>query len=74
MTVLVEHCARVIAYLDDEQPTEREGNTRIYGPYADNDGRDLAAGPRRDARGRRERRRSTSAAAGAKGAGRDGAC
>lgn len=42
VTVLVEHCARVIAYLDDVQPTERDGNTRIYGPYADNDGRDLA--------------------------------
>ncbi|MCY1055821.1 hypothetical protein [Nannocystis sp. SCPEA4] len=42
VTVIVEHCARVIAYLDDVQPTSREGNTRIYGPYDDNDGRDLA--------------------------------
>ncbi|MDC0717598.1 hypothetical protein [Nannocystis bainbridge] len=42
VTMLVEHCARVIAYLDDVQPSAREGNTRIYGPYDDNDGRDLA--------------------------------
>ncbi|PCC69709.1 hypothetical protein SAMN02745121_04133 [Nannocystis exedens] len=42
VTVLVEHCARVIAYLDDVQPNERDGDTRIYGPYADTEGRDLA--------------------------------
>ncbi|MBZ5713633.1 hypothetical protein [Nannocystis pusilla] len=42
VTVIVEHCARVIAYLDDVQPTSRDGDTRVYGPYDDNDGRDLA--------------------------------
>jgi hypothetical protein len=42
VTILVEHCAKVVAYLDDKPPTERDGDARIYGPYDDNDGRDLA--------------------------------
>lgn len=42
VTLMVEHCARVIAYLDDKPPSDRDGDVRIYGPYDDNDGRDLA--------------------------------
>lgn len=42
VTLIVENSAKVVAVLDDIQPTSRDGATRIYGPYDDNDGRDLA--------------------------------
>lgn len=42
VTVIVENAAKVVGYLDKLQPTERDGEIRIYGPYDDNDGRDLA--------------------------------
>ena len=42
VTTIVENSAKVVAYLDDIQPTSREGAIRIYGPYDDNEGRDLS--------------------------------
>ncbi|HEY8380392.1 MAG TPA: hypothetical protein VIK91_28105 [Nannocystis sp.] len=42
VTTIVENSAKVVAYLDDMQPTARDGKVRIYGPYDDNDGRDLS--------------------------------
>jgi hypothetical protein len=42
VTRIVENAATVVRFLDDVQPTERDGNTRVYGPYDDDDGRDLS--------------------------------
>jgi hypothetical protein len=42
VTMLVEHMGKVVAILDDVQPTSRDGQIRIYGPYDDDDGRDLS--------------------------------
>ena len=37
-----EVAARVVEYLDGVPETSRDGDLRVYGPYADRDGRDLA--------------------------------
>lgn len=42
VTTIVENAAKVVYYLDDIQPTSREGSIRIYGPYDDDQGRDLS--------------------------------
>ncbi len=42
ITQMVETSARVVAYLDHVPETRRDGTARIYGPYADRDGRDLS--------------------------------
>lgn len=42
VTQIVENTAKVVAYLDDMQPSSREGAIRIYGPYDDDQGRDLS--------------------------------
>lgn len=42
VTEIVEVAARVVEYLDGVRETAREGDLRVYGPYADRDGRDLA--------------------------------
>ncbi len=42
VTSMVETSARVVEYLDRVPETSRDGSTRVYGPYADRDGRDLA--------------------------------
>jgi hypothetical protein len=42
VTEIVEVSARVVEYLDGVPETGREGDVRVYGPYADRDGRDLA--------------------------------
>lgn len=42
ITTLVETSARVVEFLDGVPETSRDGNTRVYGPYADRDGRDLS--------------------------------
>lgn len=42
ITTLVETSARVVEILDGVPESSRDGNTRIYGPYADRDGRDLS--------------------------------
>lgn len=42
VTTIVEHAARVAAILDELPPTSRDGAVRVYGPHADDDGRDLA--------------------------------
>lgn len=42
VTSIVESSALVVAFLDDKRPTTTEGNVRIYGPYDDNQGRDIA--------------------------------
>ncbi len=42
VTTLVENSAKVVGYLDDIQPTSTEGAIRIYGPYDDDQGRDLS--------------------------------
>jgi len=42
VTSIVESSALVVGYLDDKRPTTQEGSVRIYGPYDDDQGRDLA--------------------------------
>ena len=42
VTAMVENSAKVVSYLDGIPETSRDGTARIYGPYADRDGRDLA--------------------------------
>ena len=42
ITQLVETSGRVVEFLDGVPETSREGTARIYGPYADRDGRDLS--------------------------------
>ncbi len=42
VTSIVETSAIVVGFLDDKRPTSTEGNVRIYGPYDDNQGRDIA--------------------------------
>lgn len=42
ITTLVETSAHVVEFLDGVPETSRDGNTRVYGPYADRDGRDLS--------------------------------
>ncbi len=42
ITTLVETSGHVVNYLDGVPETSRDGNTRVYGPYADRDGRDLS--------------------------------
>ncbi|MCA9695713.1 MAG: hypothetical protein KC636_39415, partial [Myxococcales bacterium] len=42
VTSMVEGAATVVSYLERRPSTAREGTTRIYGPYEDNDGRDLS--------------------------------
>lgn len=42
VTEIVEVSARVVEYLDGVPETSREGALRVYGPYEDRDGRDLA--------------------------------
>lgn len=42
LATIVEHAAKVVMFLDDIPATSREGAVRIYGPYDDDDGRDLA--------------------------------
>jgi hypothetical protein len=42
VTEIVEVAARVVEYLDGVPESSREGDLRVYGPYADRDGRDLA--------------------------------
>lgn len=42
VTEIVEVAARVAGYLDGVKESAREGDVRVYGPYADRDGRDLA--------------------------------
>jgi hypothetical protein len=41
ITGIVEVSARVVEYLDGVPESAREGNTRVYGPYEDREGRDL---------------------------------
>lgn len=42
VTSMVETSARVVEYLDRIPETSRDGTARVYGPYADRDGRDLS--------------------------------
>lgn len=42
VTEIVEVSARVVEVLDGVPETSREGKVRVYGPYEDRDGRDLA--------------------------------
>jgi hypothetical protein len=42
VTEIVEVSARVVEYLDGVPESSRDGDLRVYGPYADRDGRDLA--------------------------------
>lgn len=42
VTGIVENTSKVVGYLDDVEPNARDGEVRIYGPYDDNEGRDLA--------------------------------
>ena len=42
VTQMVETSARVVQLLDGVPETSRDGTARVYGPYADRDGRDLA--------------------------------
>lgn len=42
VTLIVEHSAKVVAYLDDLPPTSRDGEIRVYGPFDDDQGRDLS--------------------------------
>lgn len=42
VTSMVEGAALVVGYLERQPATKREGNTNIYGPYDDNDGRDMS--------------------------------
>ena len=42
ITTLVETSARVVEILNGVPETSRDGNTRVYGPYPDRDGRDLS--------------------------------
>lgn len=42
VTEIVEVSARVVEYLDGVPESSRDGDMRVYGPYADRDGRDLA--------------------------------
>lgn len=42
VTEIVEVAARVVEYLDGVPESSRDGDLRVYGPYADRDGRDLA--------------------------------
>lgn len=42
VTAMVETSARVVEFLDGIPETSRDGTARVYGPYADRDGRDLS--------------------------------
>jgi len=42
ITTMVETSGRVVEFLDGIPETSRDGTARIYGPYADRDGRDLS--------------------------------
>ncbi len=42
ITQTVETSARVVEFLDGIPETSRDGTARVYGPYADRDGRDLS--------------------------------
>ena len=42
VTTMVEGAAAVVSYLQNQPATSREGTVQIYGPYDDNDGRNLS--------------------------------
>lgn len=42
VTAIVEGSARAVEFLDQIPETSRDGDVRVYGPYADRDGRDLS--------------------------------